>query len=85
MYFHISSAHLVLCLILAFAILCATAAVAFSTVKSTQVELEHFIRPVTAGATATAGISSSPSSSDVDNGISASSGGASATASATAP
>jgi Cu/Zn superoxide dismutase len=64
MYFHISSAHLVLCLILAFAILCATAAVAFSTVKSTQVELEHFIRPVTAGTSSSPSSSSTPTSSD---------------------
>ncbi len=68
MYFHIPSSHLILCLIIAFSILCASAAIAFSTVKSTQAELEHFIRPITAGATATAGTSSpsssSPSSSD---------------------
>jgi Cu/Zn superoxide dismutase len=64
MYFHKPSAHLTLCLIIAFAILCATAAVAFSIVKYTQAESEHFIRPVTAGAIATAGSSSSsPSSS----------------------
>ena len=63
MYFHIPSSHLTLCFIIAFAILCATAALAFGTVRSTQAELEHIIRPVTAGATATAGTSSSSSPS----------------------
>jgi Cu/Zn superoxide dismutase len=63
MYVHIPSSHLTLCLIIAFAILCATAALAFGIVTSTQAELEHIIRPVTAGATATAGTSSSPSPS----------------------
>lgn len=63
MYFHIPSSHLTLCLIIVFVILCATAALAFGTVRSTQAKLEHIIRPVTAGATATAGTSSLPSSS----------------------
>jgi CHRD domain len=67
MYFHIPSSHLTLCLIIAFAILCAPAALAFGTVKSTQAELEHIIRPVTTGATATAGTSSSPSSSSTSS------------------
>lgn len=67
MYFHIRSTHLALSLIIASAILCTTAALAFGTVKSTQAELEHIIRPVTAGATATAGTASSPSSSSTSS------------------
>jgi Cu/Zn superoxide dismutase len=66
MYFHIRSTHLALSLIIASAILC-TAALAFGTVKSTQAELEHIIRPVTAGATATTGTASSPSSSSTSS------------------
>jgi hypothetical protein len=67
MYFHIRSTHLALSLIIASVILCTTAALAFGTVKSTQAELEHIIRPVTAGATATAGTASSPSSSSTSS------------------
>ena len=66
MYFHIRSTHLALSIIIVSAI-CTTAALTFGTVKSTQAELEHIIRPVTAGATATAGTASSPSSSSTSS------------------
>ena len=55
-----SITRLTLSLIIALAILCATAVIAFSTVKSTQAQLEHFARPIAATATASGG---SPSSS----------------------
>lgn len=64
MYLQKQSTRLTLSLIIALAMLYATAAVAFSTVKSTQAQLEQFARPIAATATATGGGSpSSPSSS----------------------
>jgi hypothetical protein len=64
MYLQKQSTRLTLSLIIALAMLNATAAVAFSTVKSTQAQLEQFARPIAATATGTGGGSpSSPSSS----------------------
>jgi hypothetical protein len=64
MYLQKQSTRLTLSLIIALAMLNATAAVAFSTVKSTPAQLEQFARPIAATATATGGSSpSSPSSS----------------------
>ena len=57
-----STSGFVLFLFVALVILCATAAIAFSTVKSTQAELERFARPIAATATATGGSPSSQSS-----------------------
>ena len=59
-----STSGFMLFLFIALVILCATAAIALSTVKSTEAELEHFARPIAATATATGG---SPSSSQSSN------------------
>src|SRR5919202_4265529 len=58
-----STSGFMLFLFIALVILCATAAIAFSTVKSTQAELEHFAKPIAATATAAGGSPSSSQSS----------------------
>ena len=58
-----SGSRFVLSLIIVIVILCATTAIAFSTVKSTQAELEHFAKPIAATATAAGGSPSSSQSS----------------------
>ena len=58
-----SDSRYTLSLIIVLVILCATTAIAFSMVKSTQAELEHFAKPIAATATAAGGSPSSSQSS----------------------
>ena len=64
MYIQIQSTKFTLSIIIALAILYATATVAFSIAKPTHAQLEQFATPVTASARASAGSSSSSSTSD---------------------
>jgi Cu/Zn superoxide dismutase len=59
MYMQIRSTKFTLSLFIALAILSASAGGALSIAKPTQAQVEHFARPVTATATASAGLSSS--------------------------
>ena len=56
-----SDSRYTLSLIIVLVILCATAAIAFTAVKSTTAELENFARPIAATATAAGGSASSSS------------------------